>query len=186
MSTPSKKLQPKPNIYLVGYRGSGKSTVAPLLAQQLGFRSVDTDFLLEQKLGEPIADFFRHAGESKFRELESQVVESVSKQRNQIISLGGGSVLASENRTAIRSTGYVVWLNCSVNVLASRLSKDQKGGAPRPSLTGLGVVEEIQSVLKVREPIYRDIADCILNADDLTPQQITQEIASWWESLQDN
>jgi len=186
MTTSDRKSQTKPNIYLVGYRGSGKSTVAPLLAELLGFRCVDTDALLEERLCEPISSFFNRYGEAEFRRHESDVVESVGQASNQVISLGGGSVLAPQNQLAIRSTGKVVWLNCSVEALAKRLTQDHVRGTTRPSLTGMGVVQEIQSVLKVREPIYRGIADLIVDASALPPEAITQEIVAWWKSLSDD
>lgn len=185
MTTSDRDSQTKPNLYLVGYRGSGKSTVAPLLAERLGFRCVDTDRLLEERLGEPISSFFSRVGEAEFRRHESDVVESVGHEFNQVISLGGGSILAPQNHLAIRSTGKVVWLNCSVDALAKRLTQDQSRGTLRPSLTGTGVVQEIQSVLRVREPIYRGIADLIVDASALTPEAITQEIVTWWNSLAD-
>ncbi len=157
----------KSNLYLIGYRGSGKSTLGPLIAAQLGFLSVDTDRLLEAQLEEPLAAFFQRCGEPEFRRLESQVVAQVSQRFNQVISLGGGSVLLPANREIIRRTGRSVWLNCSIETLGRRLSRDQSQGGTRPSLTGRGVVEEIGAVLKVREPIYRELADLVLDVDSV-------------------
>lgn len=182
MNRPGNVLNAKPNLYLIGYRGSGKSTLAPLIAAKLGFRCVDTDKLLEAEIGQPIADFFREQGEAAFRHLESRTLESVSTHADQVISLGGGSVLAPSNQETIRQTGRVVWLNCSKETLAERLTQDQTSGAARPSLTGRGVVEEIEAVLRVREPIYRGLADLIIDVASAPPEPLAEKIATWWNT----
>jgi shikimate kinase len=167
---------------LIGYRGSGKSTLAPLVAAKLGFSCVDTDQLLQEQLSEPLKVFFARSGEAEFRRLETQVVCQVSQGTNQVVSLGGGAILAQANQEAIRRTGRSVWLRCSLGTLSLRLTKDQSQGASRPSLTGLGVVEEIQAVLAVREPIYRDLADLILDADASSTEELSDRIVAWWLS----
>lgn len=182
MNRPGNALESKPNLYLIGYRGSGKSTLAPLIAAKLGFRCVDTDKILESELGQPIADFFREQGEAAFRRLECRALETVGAQSHQVISLGGGSVLAPSNQESIRRTGRVVWLNCSKEILAKRLTQDQTSGAARPSLTGRGVVEEIEAVLRVREPIYRGLADLTLEVDEQPPESLADRIAAWWNT----
>jgi shikimate kinase len=170
-------------LYLIGYRASGKSTVAPLLSSRLGFGCIDTDRLIEAELSEPIATFFARQGESAFRQIESRIVVDVSQESGQVVSLGGGAVLARANQEAIRSTGKVVWLQCPPTILAQRLMKDQTQGALRPSLTGLGVTQEIELVLKQREGVYRELADFVVDAGPKSPEQIATEIVAWWQSL---
>lgn len=171
------------NLYLIGYRASGKSTIAPVLANRLSLSFVDTDRLIEADLSEPIATFFASHGEPAFRDIESRIVIDVSQGSHQVISLGGGAVMALANQEAIRRSGKVVWLECPPAILAQRLMKDQDQGALRPSLTGLGVTQEIESVLKRREGVYRGLADLVVDAGTKSPDQIAQEIAAWWQSL---
>jgi len=171
------------NLYLIGYRASGKSTVAPLLANRLSLACIDTDRLIEAELSEPIASYFASHGESAFRQIESKIVVDVSNRSHQVVSLGGGAVLAPVNQEAIRRSGKVVWLECPPAILAERLTKDQNQGAYRPSLTGLGVTQEIESVLKQREAVYRELADLVIDAGAKSPDQIALEIMGWWQSL---
>jgi len=171
------------NLYLIGYRASGKSTVAPLLANRLSLACIDTDRLIEAELTEPIASYFASHGESAFRQIESKIVVEVSNRSHQVVSLGGGAVLAPVNQEAIRRSGKVVWLECPPAILAERLTKDQNQGAYRPSLTGLGVTQEIESVLKQREAVYRELADLVIDAGAKSPDQIALEIMGWWQSL---
>ncbi|MCY3007455.1 MAG: shikimate kinase [Planctomycetota bacterium] len=168
------------NIYLIGYRGSGKTSIAPFLASALGYDWIDTDQSIEAILGEPIASFFIRVGEKDFRHIESHTICTVAKTPRQVVSLGGGAVLDPANQAILRSTGKIVWLDCPVDVLAMRLSADQTQGSGRPSLTGLGVVEEIESVLRVREPIYRNLADLIVPTGSSSPEALASKIATWW------
>lgn len=171
------------NLYLIGYRASGKSTVAPLLANRLSLACIDTDRLIEAELSEPISSYFASHGEPAFRQIESRIVMDVSSRSHQVVSLGGGAVLAPANQEAIRRSGKVVWLECPPGILAERLKKDQTQGAYRPSLTGLGVTQEIESVLKQREGVYRELADLVIDAGAKSPDEIALEIMGWWQSL---
>jgi shikimate kinase len=171
---------PLANLYLIGYRGSGKTSVAPFLASALGYNWIDTDESIEAILGEPISSFFIRVGEKDFRRIESHTIGSVAKTPRQVVSLGGGAILDPANQAILRSTGKIVWLDCPADVLATRLTADQTQGSPRPSLTGLGVVEEIESVLRVREPIYRNLADLIVPTGSSSPEALASKIATWW------
>jgi shikimate kinase len=162
---------PRGNLYLIGYRGSGKTSIAPSLAFALGFDWIDTDHQIEASLNEPIASFFT---------IESDTIRAVANTPRQVISLGGGAILDPANQAILRNTGKIVWLDCPVEVLAKRLRADQNQGPGRPPLTDLGVVEEIASVLQVREPIYRTLADLILPTGSASPEELASQIARWW------
>lgn len=168
------------NLYLIGYRGSGKTSVAPFLASDLGFDWIDTDHQIEASLNEPISSFFARSGEANFRRIESDTIRSLANKTRQVVSLGGGAILDPENQAILRETGKIVWLDCPVEVLAKRLRADQTQGPGRPPLTDLGVVEEITSVLQVREPIYRSLADLIVPSGSSSPEALASQIARWW------
>ncbi len=170
------------HLILIGYRGSGKTTVGKLLSEKLGMPWLDLDQRIELAIGEPIKDFFASRGEEAFRDVESRVLEECSALPSHVLSLGGGAVLREENRRVLAHSGWTVWLHCSTEVLATRLQKDQTTGRPRPSLTGGDVVAEIEQVMRVREPIYRVAADWDIDVGMLGPEDIAERISQWYRS----
>lgn len=166
------------NVFLIGYRGTGKSSVARCLADRLGWKAVDADDELEQRAGRTIREIFASDGEVVFRELESAVVADLAAADRTVVALGGGAVLRPENRAALRDRGLVVWLQASAPVLAQRLAQDTTTQDRRPSLTPQGVLAEIEQLLAVREPLYRQCADLAIDAETRTPDEIADEIAT--------
>lgn len=166
-------------IFLSGYRGTGKTTVAQLLAEVLGWEWIDTDDLVEQQARRSIAEIFAEQGEAAFRDLEASVVRQVCERERMVVALGGGAVLREETRQRLARSGPVVWLTAPAEVLAERLAADDTTGTRRPDLTGRGVLEEIDAVLTERTPIYREVADLEVCTETLPPQQVAEEIAAW-------
>jgi shikimate kinase len=164
------------NVFLIGYRATGKSTVAEILAIRLGWPWIDTDREIERRAGKPIAEIFSHDGEAAFRDLETTVVKDVAMKAGQIVSLGGGAVLREENRQALAGRGKMVWLRSSVAAIQRRLLADPRTSASRPSLTPRGLYEEVEHVLAQRTPIYAACADLAIDIDDKQPQAIAEEI----------
>ena len=169
------------NLYLIGYRGSGKTIVAPLLAKQLGWTAHDTDSEVVLLAGCPISQMFAEYGESCFREWETTVIEALSRQSNLVVSTGGGAPLAEANRQRMAGTGRVIWLQASPIVLWKRISADAH--ADRPDLTDQGGLEEVKQVLAARCEIYDACADYKLNVESLSPEQIAERIAEWWDPV---
>jgi shikimate kinase len=165
-------------ILLIGYRGTGKSTVARELAARRGFAWVDADHVIEQQAGKSIAEIFADEGESGFREREMRVVAELSRQRRTVVALGGGAVLREENRRAITSAGPVVWLTASVDTILIRVSADSSTANRRPNLTTSGGRAEIESLLAVRTPLYRECATLVVDTENKTAAQVADEIAA--------
>jgi shikimate kinase len=167
---------PDQSIFLIGYRGTGKTTIARLLAERLACDWIDADDEIERRAGKPICEIFTHDGEQAFRDLEANVVAELCRWRRSVVALGGGAVLREENRTAIRLAGTVIWLTATVDSLARRLAADEATPSRRPNLTKSGGLTEIETLLATREPIYRACATLEVDTEEKTPTQIVEEI----------
>ncbi|MDE0936987.1 MAG: shikimate kinase [Mariniblastus sp.] len=172
------------NLYLIGYRGSGKSTVAPLVAQALSasgplWETVDADDAVEEIAGTSIFEIFSKFGEAKFRELESKVVESLSVENQLVVSLGGGAPVIEVNRRRIRATGKSIWLRAEAELLWERISVDHRSQQQRPNLTSSGGLDEVIQLLEDRNPIYAQCADFIVDIGRQRPQEIAGQIVEW-------
>ncbi len=163
-------------ITLIGYRCCGKSSVAPRLAQRLGWSWADSDSVVEQRAGCQISQIFESEGELGFRRIESEVLSDLLAEHKLVIASGGGAVLSESNRRLMMASGPVVWLHVSAAVLADRLAKS-RSAERRPSLTGRPIHEEVAEVLAVREPLYRECASLIVNAESERPEQVARRIA---------
>lgn len=161
------------SIVLIGYRGSGKSTIGRKLADRLWQDLVDTDELIVKKAGKTIKEIFETEGEGRFRDLETEVVKEAIQLQEVVISLGGGAVLREENRNAIRNSGHkVIYLKCDPEVLFARIQADTTTSAMRPSLTPLGgTLEEVEKVLGAREPLYREMMTAELDVTNLSVEE---------------
>lgn len=163
-------------VTLIGYRGCGKSSVGPLLAERLGYRCVDSDRVIEQRAGQSIAEIFAAGGEPAFRELETEVLSELLQQSCLVIAAGGGAILAEVNCQQMRAAGDVVWLKASAEVLADRIASDAASQGMRPSLTGKPIADEVTEVLNARTPLYEAAATIVVDAGDQSPKQIADHI----------
>ncbi|QDV74991.1 shikimate kinase [Botrimarina mediterranea] len=168
-------------LFLIGYRGSGKSTVARLLAERLGWASIDSDDEVEREAGKSIAAMFAEDGEPAFRDLEERVVASLCNRDKTVIALGGGAVLREASRRRMTAAGQVVYLTAPAATLAARIAGDATTASRRPSLTGLAGLEEVERVLAVREPIYRECATVAIDVDGRAPEAIADEIVGHFQ-----
>ena len=161
------------NLVLIGYRGTGKSTVAELLATRLGWRAVSTDAQIVEKAQKKIPDIVSGEGWEHFRDLETEVCLALKEQDCLVIDSGGGIILRPENMEALKPNGLVFWLTATVSTITRRISDDTQ----RPALTaGKTFVEEIQEVLTERTPKYQAVADHTIATDDLSPEEIASHI----------
>lgn len=171
------------NIYLIGYRGTGKSTVAPLLARQLGsdWSWLDLDTELETRAGCSIAELFATEGEAGFRHREARLLGEVARREKQVVATGGGVVLRPENRR-ILDEGLNVWLTASAETIAQRVEQDQATTSRRPNLTAKGGLEEIRQLLQQRVPLYQELADLVLDTELASADSLAEKIAGAWRS----
>jgi shikimate kinase len=161
------------SIVLIGYRGSGKSTIGRKLADRLWQSFVDVDAMIEKKAGKTIREIFAENGEPFFRDLETEVIREVSLLQESVIALGGGSLMREQNRELLKQAGHkLIYLRCDPAELHRRIHADPNTAATRPSLTALGGnLEEIKNVLTEREPIYRQVMHAELDVTNLTPDE---------------
>lgn len=169
------------NLYFIGYRGSGKTTVARLVAQRLGRMAIDADEELERRAGRSVSEIFRSDGEPAFRDLESQCLADLGARQDLIASLGGGVVLREANRQLLATTGKTVWLRASPATLWARMSGDPTTAARRPNLTATGGLAEIESLLAVRTPLYALCANGIIDTDGKSADELAEEVVEWWK-----
>lgn len=162
------------NIYLTGYRGVGKSTVAPLIAAQLGWQWADLDVELEARAGKTIREIFADSGEPTFRDLEAKLLEEFAGRADWVVATGGGIILRTANRERLKD-GFVVWLTADPELIEARLAADPTTRERRPNLTAAGGIDEIRRVIAERTPLYQDVADLQLAADQ-DPRQLAELI----------
>ena len=167
------------NVFLIGYRATGKSTVGKVVADALGRQFFDADIELESVAGKTIAAIFADDGESTFRDLETQTIARLAKVQHCVIALGGGAVMREENRRIIRASGQTVWLTASPECIEQRVNGDPLTGQRRPNLTTAGGLQEIREILEHREPVYGDCADLSLDTEELAPSEIAERICQW-------
>jgi shikimate kinase len=166
------------SIAVIGYRGTGKTTVAERLANRLGWEWVDADVEVERRAGKSIAAIFADDGEAAFRDLEAAVVEDLCRRTRVVLALGGGAVGREENRKAIARCGAVVWLQASPETIEQRIASDSTTWARRPNLTNAGGRTEIERLLAERTPKYRACATLEVDTEEKAPAEIADEILS--------
>ena len=144
------------NIFLIGFSGSGKSTIGPLLAKELNYEFYDTDSIIEKKTGKSISKIFEINGEVSFRKYELSAIEEIIKKKtiNKVVALGAGAFNTDKNRDVILKSGLVIYLKCSAELILKRLADSHN----RPLLNSIdrsNRFEKIKQMLSTREPNYK-------------------------------
>jgi len=163
-------------VTLIGFRGSGKSTVGPLLAERLGWAFIDADAEIERRAGRTIRQIFEESGEPEFRRIEREVMADLLQSDRRVIAAGGGAVLDPQTRAALRNSGPVVWLRAEIETLTARIETDPTTRQRRPRLTTSGGKTEVEHLLAERNPIYARCATVAVDTDRLAAEQITEQI----------
>lgn len=169
-------------LVLVGYRGTGKSTVGRIVAERLGLGFVDADAALEALEGRPVRVIFEERGEAYFRDREEHVLAELTTVPRRVIATGGGAVLRESNRQSLADYGLVVWLTAAADVLKNRLGSDPANLSGRPSLTPLGTLDEIAKVLDARLSLYKAVSDIEISTEGRSPSEVADIVIAWLPS----
>jgi shikimate kinase len=169
-------------LVLIGYRGTGKSTVGRILADRLGRAFLDCDREIEAGSGRTIRAIFAETGEAVFRDWEERIIlEVTAADTGAVLATGGGAVLRGANRERLRRFGFVAWLTADAAEIARRLESDERGLTGRPALTAAGTLDEIAGVLAVRTPLYAQMADAVIRTDGRDPHEVVDAILEHWD-----
>lgn len=163
---------PLTNIYLIGPMGAGKSTIGRMLAKELGCPFLDSDHIIEERSGADIPWIFDVEGEQGFRDRESQIIEEICCQKGVVMATGGGVVGRPGNRRQLTSNGFVVYLSTPVLIQLQRTEKDKR----RPLLQRPDREAVLTRLLAERDPLYRSIADLVLDTAAMSPRQVIRKI----------
>ncbi len=175
----------KRHLYLTGYRGSGKTSVGRILADNLSLPLVDLDVAIEATAGMTIREIFAAGGETRFRDLEAIELARVAAGPRAVISLGGGAILRQSNSDLIRATGWPVWLDADATTLYERIQGDSTTATRRPALTQQTGIDEIRTLLEKRQPMYAGIAALKVNTSTQPLADVATEITRWFQREMD-
>jgi len=161
------------NVVLIGYRGTGKSTVGKIVAARLGRELFSTDAEIVKSAGQTIPQIVERYGWEYFRDLETEICQNLAGRDGLVIDTGGGAILRPQNVEVLKRTGKLFWLTASSETLAKRIGSDTQ----RPSLTGSkSFLDEIQDVLRERLPKYQAAADHVIETEGKSVTQVADEI----------
>ncbi|MBB3102908.1 shikimate kinase AroK [Azomonas macrocytogenes] len=168
------------NTILVGPMGAGKSTIGRLLAKELRLPFKDSDKEIEQRTGTNIPWIFDVEGEQGFRDREHAVLADLCLAGGLVLATGGGAVLREDNRQALRAGGYIVYLCTSVDQQLERTARDRN----RPLLQTADPRRVLTELLAIRDPLYRSIADMVIETDERPPRMVVVEILERLRALE--
>jgi shikimate kinase len=164
------------NMVLIGYRGTGKTTVGKMLAARLGRELISTDAEIVKRAKRSIPEIVAQQGWEYFRDVESAVCQDLAGRDQLVIDTGGGVVLRPQNVEVLKRNGKLIWLTATIETITSRIGGDTQ----RPSLTGTKTfVEEIAEVLQDRMPKYKASADYVIQTDDRSIPQVVETILAF-------
>jgi len=160
------------NLVLIGPMGAGKSTIGRLLAKALNRSFKDSDQEIEQRSGVDIPWIFEKEGEQGFRARETAMLAELCAQDNLVLATGGGAILSAQNRQHLQTNSFVIYLYIPIAEQLKRTAQNRS----RPLLNQGNPEQILENLMAVRDPLYREIADLIIETDGNAPQQTAQEI----------
>ncbi len=164
------------NLVLIGYRGTGKSSVGRIVAEKLGRRFIDVDVYVEENEGKTIKEIFAQDGEAGFREIEATAIKELCGQDNMVIATGGGAVLREENITNLKRNSFVSLLEADAEIINKRLNQDTERFSQRPNLTSETPFDEIKKLMEFRKPLYHKTADFVIDSSFLGIEEISKQV----------
>jgi len=171
----------KRNVYLVGLMGAGKTTIGRSLAKRLALDFVDSDHEIEARTGVSIPTVFEIEGEEGFRKREALVIADLSRLSGRVVATGGGAVLREENRSNMKASGFVVYLNVPPHTLLERTRNDRN----RPLLQVADPLLRLKELFVQRDPFYREVADLVVDGGRSNAQGVLQllikEVGERWK-----
>lgn len=166
----------KENVYLIGGRAVGKSSIGAKLARRLEYTFFDTDTLIIDACGCSVAEIVDREGWPAFRLYEKRALQQLTAETSCVVATGGGAILHRDLWRELKQQGLVVWLMAEVEILCERLKNDQLSVEQRPSLTGKEICQELEDILEERNPLYRKTADCIIDSGKMTIDEAVRAI----------
>jgi shikimate kinase len=160
------------NIYLIGYRCTGKTTIGKILADHLHHDYLDMDQAIEQQTGSTISDLVQTHGWEYFRRIEKEILLKTREINDTVVSTGGGIVTDPENLNFLTTAGYTIWLDADIRTILSRLNSDPVTFSSRPSLTDKNLIDETEELLNLRRPLYAKAAHLKIETGLHTPEEI--------------
>ena len=164
------------NLFLIGYRCSGKTTIGKSIAMTIDWPFVDSDLLVIKESGKSIKDIIDTEGWDAFRRMERSALKQICADDRQVVATGGGGVLDQSNIKAMKTSGMVIWLDAGAETIQKRMLQDKNTGNFRPALTDKGWMEEIEDMLLQRKPYYQNASDFYIGTDDVPVSEITKRI----------
>ncbi len=162
------------NLYLIGYRCTGKTTIGRRLAEKLNLRFIDADQMLEKHAGMPVSEIVSKFGWDEFRRRETSILQKIEQDAAQVVATGGGIVENTDNIRVMRESGVVIWLQANVETILHRMQGDPETRTLRPALTALSLSDEIAETLSKRIPLYSDASHMAIDTDEASVETITQ------------
>jgi len=174
------------HLYLTGFMGCGKSTVAPLLSRILGYDCIDIDAMIENRQGKTVREIYSTEGEAAFRVLEKAALRETAEMKNVVVSLGGGTLVFGENHLFVKSTGRLIYLKVDFETLLSRIQTNEE----RPLVSGPSgsppgaerLKQRMETLFAEREPYY-NTADLVVEAGNRNPGEVATFIAATLTTL---
>jgi len=168
------------NLFLIGFRCTGKSTVGKILAHRLKRQFADTDKMIINEQGRTIDEIVKQQGWNAFRLIESDLIKRICANTNQVVATGGGAVLAPHNVRLMQNRGALIWLQASPETIRLRMVQDPTTVSSRPALTSSGASsEEIEETLAQRDSFYRKAMNFSIDTDHNAIDNIYSEIITW-------